>query len=238
VVVRDILMACAQVDIDVPQDKQITVCGDVHGQFYDVLNIFKINGWASAGACLVWPGRPLWISIASLFICVLLLTLGLLVPSNIGVGSLDVCLVWILRNALSSGFLNTYDSVRTGCHQQRTRTCSTATLSIAAHSRSRWDHAFDILGRVSLVSGAHRACRHAHYCLIRVCDAATTFASRAHADHTSAGHSRWCSALLRTQSQVIMTFLSFKLLYPQHMHMTRGNHESINMNLTYGFKGN
>lgn len=34
-----------------------------------------------------------------------------------------------------------------------------------------------------------------------------------------------------------MTFLSLKLLYPGHFHMTRGNHESINMNLTYGFKG-
>lgn len=32
------------VDIDVPQGRHITVCGDVHGQFYDVLTIFEING--------------------------------------------------------------------------------------------------------------------------------------------------------------------------------------------------
>lgn len=32
------------VHISVPDDKEVTVCGDVHGQFYDLLNIFNING--------------------------------------------------------------------------------------------------------------------------------------------------------------------------------------------------
>ncbi|KAL8269764.1 hypothetical protein Esti_006327 [Eimeria stiedai] len=35
------------VNLQVPPDKEITVCGDVHGQFYDLLNIFSINGMPS-----------------------------------------------------------------------------------------------------------------------------------------------------------------------------------------------
>ena len=32
------------VHISIEDLEEITVCGDVHGQFYDLLNIFKING--------------------------------------------------------------------------------------------------------------------------------------------------------------------------------------------------
>ncbi len=32
------------VDVSVPDGKHVTVCGDVHGQYYDLINIFEING--------------------------------------------------------------------------------------------------------------------------------------------------------------------------------------------------
>jgi serine/threonine-protein phosphatase 5 len=35
------------VDISIPTDTEMTVCGDVHGQLFDLLNIFELNGWPS-----------------------------------------------------------------------------------------------------------------------------------------------------------------------------------------------
>jgi serine/threonine-protein phosphatase 5 len=38
-------------------------------------------------------------------------------------------------------------------------------------------------------------------------------------------------------TEVVITFLAFKLLYPNHFFMSRGNHETIAMNRMYGFEG-
>ena len=32
------------VDVSIDELEEITVCGDVHGQYYDLINIFKLNG--------------------------------------------------------------------------------------------------------------------------------------------------------------------------------------------------
>mmetsp|Transcript_7904 Transcript_7904/g.13991 ORF Transcript_7904/g.13991 Transcript_7904/m.13991 type:complete len:522 (-) Transcript_7904:195-1760(-) len=37
--------------------------------------------------------------------------------------------------------------------------------------------------------------------------------------------------------ETVLTLMAYKLLYPQHMHLLRGNHETINMNRIYGFEG-
>eukprot|EP00287_Rhodomonas_sp_CCMP768_P005404 CAMPEP_0196724084 /NCGR_PEP_ID=MMETSP1091-20130531/6096_1 /TAXON_ID=302021 /ORGANISM="Rhodomonas sp., Strain CCMP768" /LENGTH=498 /DNA_ID=CAMNT_0042066179 /DNA_START=60 /DNA_END=1556 /DNA_ORIENTATION=- len=37
--------------------------------------------------------------------------------------------------------------------------------------------------------------------------------------------------------ETVMTLLTYKVLYPEHMHLNRGNHESVNMNKMYGFEG-
>ncbi|KAI8895547.1 Metallo-dependent phosphatase-like protein [Globomyces pollinis-pini] len=43
-------------DVFIPDNAKLTVCGDIHGQFYDLLNVFKLNGLPSPDNMYLWNG--------------------------------------------------------------------------------------------------------------------------------------------------------------------------------------
>ena len=49
------------VDINIPKDAKLTVCGDVHGQYYDLLNIFELNGLPSETNMYLFNGSVFFV---------------------------------------------------------------------------------------------------------------------------------------------------------------------------------
>ncbi|KAI7844809.1 hypothetical protein COHA_001689 [Chlorella ohadii] len=64
----------ALVDIDVPVDTHLTVCGDTHGQFYDLLRIFDLNGLPSETNPYLFNGA--WLAATACWDCHMHLTRG------------------------------------------------------------------------------------------------------------------------------------------------------------------
>ncbi|KAG9468391.1 hypothetical protein GDO78_022844 [Eleutherodactylus coqui] len=44
------------VEISLDKSQQVTVCGDTHGQFYDLMNIFHLNGLPSESNPYIFNG--------------------------------------------------------------------------------------------------------------------------------------------------------------------------------------
>jgi len=70
------------IDIDIPPSNEFTVCGDVHGQFYDVLNLFKLNGMPSTTNPYLFNGDFVDRGSFSIEVIVLFLSFKLLYPSH------------------------------------------------------------------------------------------------------------------------------------------------------------
>lgn len=55
--IRQYMMAAPSlIDVKVPEGGKLTVCGDVHGQFYDFINIFNKNGYPSEKHAYLFNG--------------------------------------------------------------------------------------------------------------------------------------------------------------------------------------
>lgn len=71
------------VKIIVPTDSKFTICGDIHGQFYDLLNILEINGMPSNSNPYIFNGDFVDRGCFSVECVLTLLTAKLIYPNNV-----------------------------------------------------------------------------------------------------------------------------------------------------------
>jgi serine/threonine-protein phosphatase 5 len=73
----------ALIDITIPDDKKFTVVGDIHGQFYDLLKIFEINGYPSEENPYLFNGNYVDRGVFSLECVITLIAFKILYPNHL-----------------------------------------------------------------------------------------------------------------------------------------------------------
>ena len=73
----------ALIDINIPPGKNITVVGDIHGQFYDLLHIFEINGYPSEDNIYLFNGDYVDRGVFGVECLITLISLKILYPKYI-----------------------------------------------------------------------------------------------------------------------------------------------------------
>ncbi|PWA22362.1 hypothetical protein CCH79_00018234 [Gambusia affinis] len=152
--VKDVLSKLPSlVEITIKETDKLTICGDTHGQYYDLLNIFELNGLPSeANPYVSFP---------------------FLKNTNAS------CFLFIPCSRFFPGLIYFWLKMR----QEPQKLCVTDL-----------NHSFQLFNGDFVDRGSFSV-------------------------------------------EVILTLFGFKLLYPDHFHLLRGNHETDNMNQMYGFEG-
>ena len=70
------------VDLSVPKGGTLTICGDIHGQFFDLVHIFQVNGAPSEQHTYLFNGDIVDRGPASLEVCILMMALKAAFPNN------------------------------------------------------------------------------------------------------------------------------------------------------------
>ena len=73
----------ALIDITIPDEKKFTVVGDIHGQFYDLLHIFEINGYPSEENPYLFNGDYVDIRVFSIECVTTLIAFKILYPNHL-----------------------------------------------------------------------------------------------------------------------------------------------------------
>ena len=71
------------IDISIPEKAKFTVVGDLHGQFYDLLNIFKINGYPDEENSYLFNGDYVDRGVFSVECITTLMCFKILYPNNV-----------------------------------------------------------------------------------------------------------------------------------------------------------